>query len=218
MKMFSSLLLITFFLVGGSAQTEKKSSASAPKTAAVNFALLDLPGVKDEKSTWEVSFELRIINETGEYQARRAGKLKNMSEEEKLGELVYKNSFAKKSLAAAQNRTVDFQIPLGEEIQKRLQNEPQTRINLSQVTITDEIIKKSKEDEANAQVFLLYGNALVYDAKLKKTTIIPMNRVLRFRDYPSLNFSMSIKVDADGYTFDVALPKNAVLTTVPVKP
>ena len=135
-----------------------------------------------------------------------------------MGELVYKNSFSRKSLAAAQNRMVDFEIPLGEEIRKRLENEPKIRIDLSQVTITDEIIKRSKEDEAGAQVFLLYGSALVYDAKLKKTTIIPMNRVLRFRDYPSLNFSMSIKVEADGYSFDVALPKNTVLTTVPVKP
>ncbi len=214
MKKIASLFILLIFPIAVFSQ----KSAPQSKTATVTFSLLDLPGIANEKSSWEVSFELRLTNETIEYEASKVGRLKNMSEGEKIGDLIYKNSFIKKSLADSRNRKVVLQIPLSEEIQKKLENEPKNRINLSKVKITDEIIKKSREDEARAQVFLLYATAIVYDAKLKKNAVIPLNFLMNYRNYPSLNFSVNLKLTSDGYSANINLSEDKTLRTTTVKP
>lgn len=219
MKILCTVFLFGLLLaVDGFSQAKKEESNTAPKAATIKITLLDLPGGNLEKSKWEVAYELRIFNEKEFYEAVKSGKLKQMDTEEKLGVLIGKGNFTKNALSKNENREVVLTVPLDEEIQAKLKNQPQNRINLSKVTVTDEIIKKSKEDETKAQVFLMYANALVYDAKLKKTTIIPLSWILPFRRHPDANFEMTLRVEENGgYSNRLVLPSNQKSTTVTIK-
>lgn len=202
------LFIIT--LLTGISLVRVSAQEAVPASVSIDIALLDLPGMKDSKSTWELSFELRLINETGKYAAVRAGRLPRMEDAEKVGELIYHSAFTNKSLFLPQNRRFSTKIPLTEEIQNRLRNEPKDRIDLTKVKIDDNVIKQSREQESRAQVFLLYATALVYDAKTKKTTIVPINRIISFREHASLNFLYTLTIVENGYTLDEPMPKGPV--------
>lgn len=216
MKLFwLSLLLILIFSISIFSQDNKIKSNVVPKTTTVKFSLLDLPGVKDDASKWEISYELRLITEKERYEAGKKDKLKQMENNEKLGVLVSKGNFAKSVLSESRNREVVFNTSISKEIQERLRNEPKNRVNLGEVKLTDEVIKKSKEDEAKAQVFLLYANAIVYDAKLRKNVIVPLSRILPFARHPKANFEMTLRVTENGnYISDVVLPETPTLNSI----
>jgi hypothetical protein len=219
--LYSFFVLCTFLAANGFSQTLAKQENTFLKNVTVIYRLLDSPGINDLESKWEVSYELRIISEKESYEAIRAGKLKQMQTEEKIGLLINKGSFSGKNLIKKENREVTFTVPLNEEIQERLKGEPKDRINLANVTLTDEVIKKSREDEARAQVFLIYANALVYDAKLKKTTIIPLCFIMRYPQYSGGVFGAAFKVTEDGYATQPVAPQipasSPVLRTVTTK-
>lgn len=222
MKRFYAVFSIILFLAFNNfSQVKNVEPKSVPEIAVITYKLLDMPGINNEKSKLEISCELRIITEKEYYEAAKNGKLKQMNDNEKIGVSIGKGSYIGKDFLKEKNRQVIFNFPIDKETQERLRNQPTNRVNLGEVELTDEVIKKSREDETKAQVFLAYTNALVYDAKLKKTTIVPLSRIFFFPRYPDAVFGMGFKVTEDGYDIKSILPKkdspNSVLKTVTTK-
>lgn len=219
-QIFILLGLLLLLSLSVFSQDNKSISASqiTPQAATIGIKLIDLPGAEFAKSTWETAYELRIINQDGYYAAIKAGKLKQMDgSEEKLGNLIYKGSFTKKELGKKENRELILTIPFDDEIKERLKKEPKDRVNLSTATPDKETVEKIKEQKKNAQVFLFYANALIYDAKLKKNKIIPLSWIWKFSDYPDADFAMTLEIKKDGgYSRNLVLPadlKNSKIIT-----
>ncbi|HEY0428721.1 MAG TPA: hypothetical protein VGC76_13150 [Pyrinomonadaceae bacterium] len=210
MKLLNSFLLIVVFFVSSSfLQTKVEPLKNSPQTASIQINLVNLPGVDNEKTKWEISYELRIISQKEEYQAVKAGKLKQMETEEKIGLLVGKGSFSKNLLSKNENRQFKSNLSLTDEIRERLKNQPASQINLAAAVMDEKTIALVKEQENKSQVFLLYATALVYDAKLKKNIIIPLNRVMPFSNHPDANFEMSLKIEDNGtYSVNLIVPTN----------
>jgi hypothetical protein len=198
------------------AQTAGKNAKTIPNQVKIIFNLLELPGMANEMSNWELTFELRLINQSTEFDAIRAGKLRKMQTEDRLGELVYKNSFSKKMLIRPENRKLVFDIPLDQTTQRKLLNQPVEQSNQLPSVMTSEAIKKAKEREENSQVFLLYADAIVYDAGSKTTKLVPLSRILDFRNYPELTFTIGLIVRDAGYEVVINTPNNSPLKQVTV--
>lgn len=204
---FLSVLLFTF---NAFSQVKTEEAEAAPKAAIVKISLLDLPGVKDEKSKWEFSYQLRLITEKEMNEAARTGKLKQMDDEEKLGVLVGQGNFTKNALSKNENREVTLNIPLTEEIQARLKKQPKNRAKLSASAPDEKTIESIKNSQSEAQVFLLYASALVYDAKLKKNLLIPMSWIMPFYRHPDANFAMVFEIAEDGgINRRIIIPENS---------
>lgn len=166
------ILLCLFSLSVYAQKTEPTKEAAVLKTpaeATIEINFLSLPGKADSKSTWQLSYELRIISQT-EYS--KTDKLKNMSlSGEKVGELIFKDSFKKENLSKDANREAVLKIPLSKEIQEKLQKQTET-----------------------PQVFLFYCSAVIFDAKLKKNIIVPLNWIWLYKIYPDANFGMEFQI------------------------
>lgn len=164
-------------------ETKKTTVTQTPTEAVIAINLLDLPGKNDKKSSWEFSGELRIIDKKSFLEAAKNGKLKQMAiDEEKSGELIGKSSFKKENLSAPENRRVVLNIPFDDANRKKL-----------------------SASEASKPVFLFYGTTLVYDAKLKKNIVIPLDWIWYFEVYPDAKFGMDfiVKESAgdEGYSY-----------------
>ncbi len=63
------------------------------------------------------------------------------------------------------------------------------------------------------QVFVMYANVLVYDAKLKKNIIVPFNWVLpfaHFAHFPGANFQMTFQIEENGeFARSMVLPEKS---------
>lgn len=154
-----------------------------PKEALIVINFLDLPGKENIKSSWEVSYELRMVNAALFDEAGKSGKFKDMlMEEEKVGNLVDKGSFRKINLSQTENRQVVLKIPFDEKIREQLKNAQKLK-----------------------QVFLFYGSTIVFDAKLKKNIIIPLSWVWVYEIYPDAKFGMEFKIEENsgesGYSY-----------------
>ncbi len=193
MKVSYFLPMIILFFVGN-AFSQTKTSNNPPSAATVQFTLINLPGLNDEKSRWEISYELRLINQTEEYAAIKAGKLKQMENEEKIGLLLGKGNFTKNLLSKSENRLFKESISLNREVQEKLNNEPRTRINIADVVMNEKAIALVEEQENRSQVFLLYSSVIVYDAKLKKNLIIPICSVIPFSGHPKTDFEIIVEI------------------------
>jgi hypothetical protein len=182
-------ILLCFFSAGVYSQeqrpetTRKTAVVKTPQEATIVVDFLDLPGRENEKSSWEVSYELRIIDEKSFVEAANAGKLKQMAiDEEKSGDFIAKNSFKKMNLSQAENRQVILKIPLDEKTRGKL-----------------------KSAQKLGQVFLFYSSALIFDGRLKKNIIIPLSWIWRYEVYPDARFGMELKIEEsmsdDGYSY-----------------
>jgi hypothetical protein len=182
---------------------KKAAAVTVPKEATIVVNFLDLPGKENEKSSWEVSYELRIIDEKSYLEAVKMGKLKQMSlDEEKSGDFIAKSSFRKINLSQAGNRQVILKIPFDEKMQEKL-----------------------KATQKLKQVFLFYSSAIVFDGKLKKNIIIPLSWIWRYEIYPDAKFGMELKIEEntseDGYSYSrktflpEKLPKGYFVTGSP---
>lgn len=154
-----------------------------PSEATVVVDLLDLPGKNDEKSNWEFTYELRIIDQESFNEAAKQGKLKQMAiDDEKSGNLIGKNFFKKENLAAPENRRVVLRIPFNEAS-----------------------LKKLNTTQSSKPVYLFYGTALVFDAKLKKNIFVPLSWIWRSEVYPDAKFGMEFSIEEskgdDGYSY-----------------
>ncbi len=168
------------------------------KDATVKFFLSDLPGKNLEKSKWDVTFELRVLSRKEMYDASKLGLLKRMQDEQRLGVLVGKGSVSKSLLSSVKNREAVFVSEMSLELQERLKKEPTEEVILSEAVISEETISRSRLNETKSQIFLLYASALVYDAKLKKNIIVPLNRVLPFARHRNAKFEMNIVISETG--------------------
>jgi len=183
--------------------TKRNIPAIISKEATIVLNFLDLPGRANEKSSWEVSYELRIIDRKSSIEAAKAGKLKQMSiQEEKVGDFIAKGSFRKENISQATNRKVVLKIPLDEKIREKLKNAQKLR-----------------------QSFLFYGLAIVFDGKLKKNIFVPLSWVWQYEVYPDAKFGMDFKIEQDtsegGYSYSRTtflpekLPKGYFVTSSP---
>lgn len=164
-------------------KTSELSTDKTPKEATVFIELLDLPGIKDTNSKWEMSYELRVIDRKSSFEAIQSGKLKFMEiDGEKVGDIIAKGSFKKQNLSQAANRKVSLTIPFDENIREKLKNQSKT-----------------------PRQFLFYASALVFDGKLKKNIVVPLSWVWNYEFYPDAKFGMNFKVEEDttegGYAY-----------------
>lgn len=208
-RLVSLSLATTLFFAAGSVSgkpgTALPISQEIPKMAVVEITLLRAPGINDGGSRWEIAYEFRIASEAALWEAGKQGKFKAGSEE-RVGELI-KGGGVKKMFRSPDNRRVVFQIPFGSEIQERLRNQPRDRVKIRPGRISPEDIKLSKEQEMRAQAFLFYSVIEIYDAKLKKTIMIPASRTWDFDTYPQARFEIKVEINNDGsYSVNSSLP------------
>nr|MBA2621693.1 hypothetical protein [Acidobacteriota bacterium] len=174
MKILSAAFLtVLLFAVGGFSQVKKEDSNAALKAATLKITLLDLPGLNLEKSKWELAYELRIASEKELFDAMTNGRL-DLNPDKKLGEFVAKSSFTKIALSKKENREAFLTIPLDTKIQEKLASELEM-LNKSAAAPNKNTPEALRERQLKAQHFLMYANILVYDAKLKKTIVIPFD-------------------------------------------
>ncbi|MBA2732236.1 MAG: hypothetical protein H0U54_05035 [Acidobacteria bacterium] len=199
-KILSLSLTAILFLAASSTPSNQRVrvpvSQEIPKAATVEIVLVNAPGINDEGSKWEITYEFRIINQAAEWQAWKQGKFKAGSGE-RVGELI-KEGTVKETLRSPANRKVVLKIPFSPKILERLRNQPRERIKTTPGQITPEEIKLLKEQETEFQVFLFYPVINIYDAKLKKNFIIPASRTWAFEEYPQARFEMTVEINDDG--------------------
>ena len=202
-------LAASLFLATGNFSGEQGAavpiSQDVPKTATVEIVLLVAPGINEEESRWEITYELRIANQLTLWEAWKQRQLNGQSEQ-RLGELIKQGS-VKKMLRTAENRRVVLQIPLSSEIRERLRAQPREPLKITPGKITSEDIKLSREQEIKSQNFLFYSVVSVYDAKLKKNVLISASRTWNFEEYRQAKFKITLEINEDGsYTTKSSLP------------
>jgi hypothetical protein len=186
-------------LAGNTLPQKLKSQPPAPKiptAATIEIVLLTAPGINDEGSKWEIAYELRIINEAANeaafFAARKQGK-----PEGRVGELI-KEADIRKPLRPPENHKFVFEIPLSPEIQARLRNQPREHLKIAPGPITPESYNASKEQDTLFQIFKFYSVINLYDARLKKNILIPVDQAWSFAKYSDARFGFKIEIDSDG--------------------
>jgi hypothetical protein len=187
-------------LLAGNALPQKpKGQPPAPEiptAATIEIVLLTSPGINDEGSQWEIAYEFRVSNEAAieaaYFEARKQGKPQG-----RVGELI-KEADVKTPLHSRANHKFVFEIPLSAEIQARLRNQPREHLKTASGAITPEGYKVEKEQQTQFQVFNFYSVINIYDAKLKKNILIPVNQEWSFARYPDARFGFKIEINSDG--------------------
>jgi hypothetical protein len=198
-------LFLTATSVSGKLGAVLPASQDIPKTATVEINLLNAPGINEAGSRWEIAYEFRIASDATLWEAWRLGKAKAESKA-RVGELV-KEGVVKKTLRSPENRKVLLQIPLSIQIQERLRNQPRDLVKITPGKMSPEEIKLSREQEMKSQAFLLYSTLNIYDAKLKRTLIIPASFTWSFASYPEARFEIKLEINSDGsYSVNSSLP------------
>lgn len=211
-KLYFVSLIILLLTLDNFSQVKKEVSKNALENATIKITLLNLPGVNLEKSKWEMSYELRITNRKQVSDATTNGRLEDLNAIAKLGEFVAKNSFTKNDLSKKENREAAFTIPLDKKIQERLAGDLENQVTFDELAAQDKITPElSTERQMKTQYFVMYGNILVYDAKLKKNIIVPFDWLLpftRFSHLPGANFETTFEIKEDGsFAKSIVLPE-----------
>ncbi len=201
MKTLCIVFLLSLLLtIDGFSQIKREESKIALEAATIKITLLDLPGINDEKSKWEVSYELRIANQKELDDATVNNRL-FLDSNHKLGEFIAKSSFIKSGLSKKENREVILTVPLDEKIQKKLADELESLNKPNIAALNKNTPESLSERRMKTQVFVMYANALIYDAKLKKNIIVPFDWVLpftRFTRLPDASFEMTLQIKENG--------------------
>ena len=201
-KLYFVSLTILLLALNIFSQVKKEESKNALENATIKITLLNLPGVNLEKSKWEMSYELRITNRKQVSDATTNGRLEDLNAIPKLGEFVAKNSFTKNDLSKKENREAAFTIPLDKKMQERLAGDLENQVKFDELAAQDKITPElSAERQMKTQYFVMYGNILVYDAKLKKNIVVPFDWIMpftRFSHLPGANFEMSFEIKENG--------------------
>jgi hypothetical protein len=180
-------------------------SQEIPKVATIEIVLLTAPGLNAEESKWEISYEFRLANDATLWQAWKK-KQRAEGSLERVGELI-KEAVVKRPLRSPDDRKVILQIPLGPEIQEKLRNQPLSPVKIPSGQPTPEQIKLMGEQEMLTQSFLFQSVINIYDAKLKKTLLVPISFRWPFRDYRRAQFEIKVEINDDGsYSVKTFLP------------
>jgi hypothetical protein len=192
-KLIISLIAVVASSLICAAQSRDAGKPSAPASVTVEIVLADAPGINVDDSRWEINYELSMV--THELLiASIKGK-----EEEPRGDLIKQGSF-KSSLKSIENRKVSLTIPLDEEMQNRLRNQPPTP---NPATLT---AQQSRDYEKVAQNFAFRAVVEIYDGRLRKNVIVPVHGMWGYETFPDARFPIQIKIKAED-TFEVAYPK-----------
>jgi hypothetical protein len=202
-------LAASLFLAAGNVSGQRAAavliSQDVPKTATVEIVLLVAPGINEEESQWEITYEFRIANTLTLWEAWKQRQL-NVGSEQRLGEL-FKQGSVKKMLRTPENRRVVLQIPLSSEIRERLRAQPREPLKITPGKITAEDIKLSRDQEIKSQNFMFYSVVSVYDAKLKKNVLMSASRTWPFGEYREARFKITLEIHEDGsYSTKSSLP------------
>jgi hypothetical protein len=178
-----------------------------PRSATVEILLLKAPGLNVMGSKWEIAYEFRITNEISLWTEREKFKDKST---ERVGDLI-KQATVKNSLdESPAGQKLRLEILFTAATLERLRNQPTSRITLTNANMTEENVKRNEEQELKSQVFLFYSVVSVYDAKLKKTVTIPVNRVWDFVDFPEVRFEVKIEINGENsFSVNSSRPKHA---------
>ena len=197
------LLLLTQCVLTINGQSAAKE---IPGAATVEVTLLKAPGLNLAESNWEIAYEFRITNELSLWTERK--KFDGQSTE-RVGDLI-KQDTVSKSLDSPAGQRLQLQIPFNESTLARLRNQPTSLLKLTSANMTEENIKLNHENEVKSQVFLFYSVIRLYDAKLKKTFVMPVRRVWDFGAFPDARFEISIEINGvDSYSVKSSSPKNS---------
>ena len=186
------------------------SSQEVPKAATIEIVLLRAPGIDDEGSQWEIAYEFRITNEADNeaafFAARKQGK--PQATEVRVGELI-KEASVRKPFRSPENHKFVLEIPFSPEIQELLKGQPGEHVKIGPGPITQETYRSYKEQDTKFQLFRFYSVINIYDARLKKTILIPVNQEWSFANYPDARFGFKIEINSDGsYSWKTSLPAN----------
>ncbi len=210
MKIFcAAFLSILMFAVGSFSQVIKEESNAALKAATIKITFLDLPGIANDRSKWELAYELRIASQKELNDASTDGRL-TLDAEKKLGEFVAKSSFSKNVLSKKENREAFLTVPLDKKTQEKLSAELEI-LNKPAAVPNKNASEARSERQLKTQNFVMYANILVYDAKLKKNIVVPFNWILpfaRFAHFPGANFQMTFQITENGeFARSMVLPE-----------
>ena len=184
-------------------QAEPPLPTPPPKSALVEIVLVKAPGLDDEGSMWEISYEFRLANEITLWQKRNDLKA---GSQQRVGELI-KEGAAKGVLRSPASRKFVFTIPFSSEIQAKLRNQPRERLKMTGTEMSPDQVKQLKDQELNSQVFLFYPIVNIYDGRLKKSFLISTSRIWDYESYPDARFVIKIEINSDGgYKVDSSLP------------
>ena len=196
-------VLVLAALPFGRAQAERTLPPSLPMSAQVEIVLVKAPGLDDEASNWEVSYEFRLANEITLWQKRNDLKA---GSQQRVGELI-KEGGAKGLLRSPANRRFVFTIPFSSEVQAKLRNQPRERVKMTGAEMSPDQVKQLKDQEHNSQVFLFYPIINIYDGRLKKSFLISTSRIWDYESYPEARFKIKIEINGEGnYKVDSSLP------------
>lgn len=84
--------------------------------------------------------------------------------------------------------------------------------------ITPEKYKVLREEDAKFQLFMFYSVINIYDAKLKKNFVLPIDQSWSFIKYPDLRLGFTIEIDSDGaYGFRRTRPANSSSPVIEIR-
>jgi len=192
-KLIISLVVVAVSSLICAAQSRNAGKPSAPASVTVEIFLADAPGINVDGGRWEINYELSMVTDE-----LLIASIKR-KEEEPRGDLI-KQDFFKGPLKSIDNRKVPLTIPLDEEMQNRLRNQPPMP---NPATLT---AQQSRDYEKAAQNFAFRAVVEIYDGRLRKTVIVPVHGTWGYDTFPEARFPIQIKIKAED-TFEVAYPK-----------
>jgi hypothetical protein len=115
------LLLLTLLLA---ATTANAQSAAGERPTynrlSLAFELQDIPGLKSPESLWEVSYQWRVADLEEFHRWADAGA--DSSQQDKVGILLSKRSFARRDLSKPENRRFSTSVKLSGDLLRRMRN------------------------------------------------------------------------------------------------
>lgn len=117
------LILLSALPLGARAQ--QSGGVAIPKEAVISIELDDLPGRNSEGSYWEVSYELRIVDQNSFIKWSEGGE--DPKAQSNLGVVISKNSFARRNLSRPENLRFRVAVPLTGALLERFRHAGQNK-------------------------------------------------------------------------------------------
>ena len=194
MRMLSFLVLAVLTLTGTAAVSQKPAPpVNVPAESVIEIVLVEAPGINHAGSGWEINYEVRLATDADLWEAHR-NRASRGDDTARVGELIKEGS-VKQLFDSPGNRKALLRIPLNQEIQGRLRNQPP---RLDQRLAAEMTLEQSREREKRAQNFMFRAVAEVYDARLGKKLIMTLVGAWPFDSFPEARFEIRIWIRADG--------------------
>lgn len=116
-------ILILLTALPHRAGAQQSGGAALPREAVISIELDDLPGRDSEGSYWEVSYQLRIVDQDSFIKWSQSGE--DPKVQSTLGMLISKNSFMRRNLSRPENLRFRLAVPLTGALLARFRNADQ---------------------------------------------------------------------------------------------